>query len=145
MNVNLLRVARTDGNRSSLLVKLPSEREVTIKARALVLSMGGIENARYLLASNLVAAQPFGSDWNGQCFMEHFGYPASAIYTKTGYDYYTREINNRGVVERVKMLITTSAKHLEEGRSNIMMTFHPHTKEDELIKKDYATNKILSR
>ena len=145
LNVNLLRVARADGNRSSLLVKLPSQREATIKARALVLSMGGIENARYLLASNMVAAQPFGSDWNGQCFMEHFGYSAGAVYTKTGYNYNVREINNRGVAERVKMLITPSAKQLEEGGLNMFMAIRSRSREDELIKKDYAANKSLSR
>ncbi|WP_287004016.1 FAD-dependent oxidoreductase [Sphingobium sp.] len=65
--------ARDAGSIDHLDVRDLSGNRIMVKARHYVLAVGGIENARLLLASRSVMPMGLGNghDWVGRCFMEH--------------------------------------------------------------------------
>ena len=86
LNTNLLQIKRDkDGVSTKLTVKTVSGSIQTIHGRAFVLAMGGIENPRYLLQSNLHLSNKYGTDHLGKCFMDHFALNTSLIYSKKAY------------------------------------------------------------
>jgi choline dehydrogenase-like flavoprotein len=138
LNINLLKIQRLDNVSSSLLVKLPTNEIISIKAKKTILAMGGIENARYLLSSNLDLSIPYGNDWIGRCFMEHYGFETSVVYAKKEMNYRRHTINKRDV----KFVIAPSPSQIEKGISNLMMGLYP-IKDDSFLRAEYSKNKGL--
>jgi len=138
LNSNLIKVKRVEGGKSSLLVKLATKEIVEIKSKAYVLAMGGIENARFLLSSNQDISVPYGGDWVGRCFMEHFGFKTSVVYAKSGLDYRRRKASKGDV----RAVISTAPSQIKKGLPNIMMGLFPIA-DDQFLGKDYSKNKGL--
>ena len=72
-NVTGIRLAADGGRVERLELRTLEGRAATVRARAVVLACGGIENARLLLASDDVRPAGVGNDRDmvGRCFMEH--------------------------------------------------------------------------
>jgi choline dehydrogenase-like flavoprotein len=83
LNANLVRIAvDRDGRRvHSFDVASYDGRRHSIRADKYVLALGGIENARMLLASRDVLRQGIGNEHDrvGRCFVEHPVFPVGAI------------------------------------------------------------------
>jgi len=62
-------------------VKSLSRKRGVIRADTFILSCGGIENARLLLASNRVIKEGLGNrhGWVGKCFQDHLGGPVATV------------------------------------------------------------------
>ena len=137
LDTSLVFIGRDKDNLSTkLLVKLPSGKRKEIYGRSFVLAMGGVENARYLLASNLNIENKYGSDLIGRCFMDHFGFKTSLVYSKKGLVYRTYKINNN----KIRAVISPSESMLARGLNNVMLGLFPVSKDNSLISKEYIKN-----
>lgn len=83
--VSSVRVATLSGNRFS------------VRARAVVLACGGIENARILLASQATAARRLGlrDEFVGRFFMDHVVRPGAGLFVPTHSDFAPRPYMQR--------------------------------------------------
>jgi len=138
LNVSLLKVTRSDNGRSRLVVRTKSGAILIISCRFHVLAMGGIENARSLLVSNLVNSRPFGGrgDWIGRCFMDHYGLSPSIVLARKELTYEKVGTPDGGIMPR----ITPSPSYLRSlGVGNFMISLSP-IDEDVTLAQDYGSN-----
>ena len=73
-----------DGRVAWLAVRGPGEKRYRVRARAYVLAMGAIENARLLLHSDGSSRRGVGneSDWVGRCFADHPGWTIGRLQSR---------------------------------------------------------------
>ena len=83
------------------------------RAENYVLAMGGIENARILLASGVDGSGAIGnhSDWVGRCFMDHFGYAAGFMTSRADLQYFRFQLGEEAVMPVISMSDEALRKH----------------------------------
>lgn len=88
LDSSLVDIVKPDGSVESFAVRADRKR-YRIRAKRFVLAMGGIENARMLLASDRHDPAGIGNpgDWVGRCFADHVGITVGRIMTSDAAPY----------------------------------------------------------
>jgi len=117
---------------SHIRAATPSGTEMTVRARAFVLAMGGIENARLLLVSTGTHAQGLGNhnDLVGRFFMEHLHFRAGVLWPRefSRYPLYTPH-DQDGTTVHGKLALRSDVLRRERLRNfcfSLSPTAHPY-------------------
>ncbi len=108
-------------------------RRATVRARAIVLACGGVENPRLLMTSNDVQANGIGNDkdWVGRCFMEHPEFPKAAYGLLQGDVRWALSFSRWDEPARSQMHLRASdALQRSEGILNTCLLIIPSLPED---------------
>ena len=141
LHANLVDIQLATGNGavSHLLCKTLEGVEFRAEATRYVLAMGGLENARMLLASNtqVKAGVANGNDVVGRYFMEHPHYFGGAIFVRHPdvdfrfYDYGMSDLKNKAgvAVNTQGSVALNAAARKRDGLLDMAATFYPASPE----------------
>ena len=136
LNTQLLHVERTPSGRSALICLDFHKNRLKITAKCYVLAMGGIENARTVLYSNVINKTALGGDWVGRCFADHFALTTSLVLARPAINYDRATTSTGDLMAKV----TPSGKMLSQpGIGNLMINFYP-IDADNTLRASYLEN-----
>lgn len=122
LNANAVSLGQQNNRITDVTIKtLDGKKTAKVKAGKVVLAMGGIENARFLLNQKHAKYGSLGNhaDWVGRCFMDHFGYFPGYLLSRANLKYQRFDVNNAPVMPVISM---SKEALLERGWNNFCVT-----------------------
>jgi choline dehydrogenase-like flavoprotein len=128
-NANVVGIELAGGRVSHLRCRVLGGPSFTVEADRYVLAMGGLENARLLLASNVGNESGFV----GRCFMEHPHLYGSSAWLEVGgsdLDFYTGQSRPAGEDDVLGVLALSREIRDAEGLLDLTISMHEESLED---------------
>lgn len=142
LNTNLIEILRLENGRSAVKVRTENNKDYILKASNFVLSMGGLENARYLMYSHeyLNYRLDKSYDWLGRCFTDHYALSTSLVLTNTNVNFEQFKDESGTILARI---VPKSKVLLESDVTNFMIGLNNVSRE-EFFENSYLSNSFFS-